>query len=94
MSRIVLTLLFVLLALPVRADAQVAAPAQRLIVEVVAVDGPFAGASVVVNGLRKATNAGGQATFDLAPGVSLEATFNPDFGQIEADPAVVNLTAF
>jgi hypothetical protein len=27
-------------------------------------------------------------------GATLDATFNPDFGQVEADPAVVNLTAF
>ncbi|MGH7673684.1 MAG: DUF5916 domain-containing protein, partial [Gemmatimonadales bacterium] len=26
--------------------------------------------------------------------LTLDATFNPDFGQVEADPAVVNLTAF
>ena len=27
-------------------------------------------------------------------GLTLDATFNPDFGQVEADPAVVNLSAF
>lgn len=37
---------------------------------------------------------GGDFLMDLSPGLSLEATFNPDFGQIEADPAVVNLSAF
>lgn len=40
----------------------------------------------------------GSAGLDLKYGVSsaltLDATINPDFGQIEADPAVVNLTAF
>jgi len=30
----------------------------------------------------------------LGPSLTLEATFNPDFGQVEADPAEVNLTAF
>jgi hypothetical protein len=30
----------------------------------------------------------------LGPNLTLEATFNPDFGQVEADPAEVNLTAF
>ena len=30
----------------------------------------------------------------LTSNVTLDATINPDFGQIEADPAVVNLTAF
>jgi hypothetical protein len=28
------------------------------------------------------------------PGLTLAATINPDFGQVEADPAVVNLSAF
>ncbi len=40
----------------------------------------------------------GSAGVDLKYGVSsaltLNATINPDFGQIEADPAVLNLTAF
>ncbi|MCM2271273.1 MAG: carbohydrate binding family 9 domain-containing protein [candidate division Zixibacteria bacterium] len=30
----------------------------------------------------------------LGPNLTLDATFNPDFGQVEADPAVVNLSAF
>lgn len=30
----------------------------------------------------------------IGPNLTLEATVNPDFGQIEADPAEVNLTAF
>jgi hypothetical protein len=30
----------------------------------------------------------------LGPSLTLDATFNPDFGQVEADPAEVNLTAF
>ena len=32
--------------------------------------------------------------YALTPGLTLTATINPDFGQVEADPAVVNLTAF
>lgn len=32
--------------------------------------------------------------YALLPGVTLTATVNPDFGQVEADPAVVNLDAF
>src|SRR2546430_6052800 len=32
--------------------------------------------------------------FAVAPGLTLTTTINPDFGQVEADPAVVNLTAF
>jgi hypothetical protein len=34
------------------------------------------------------------AKYALTPGLTLTSTFNPDFGQVEADPAVVNLTAF
>jgi hypothetical protein len=30
----------------------------------------------------------------LSPALTLTSTLNPDFGQVEADPAVVNLTAF
>jgi hypothetical protein len=30
----------------------------------------------------------------LTPNITLDATVNPDFGQVEADPAVLNLTAF
>ncbi|MCU0256525.1 MAG: carbohydrate binding family 9 domain-containing protein [Vicinamibacterales bacterium] len=32
--------------------------------------------------------------YALTPGLTLTATVNPDFGQVEADPAVVNLSAF
>jgi hypothetical protein len=32
--------------------------------------------------------------YALTPGLTLTTTVNPDFGQVEADPAVVNLSAF
>ena len=32
--------------------------------------------------------------YALRPGLTLTGTVNPDFGQVEADPAVVNLSAF
>jgi hypothetical protein len=32
--------------------------------------------------------------YAVKPGVTLTATVNPDFGQVEADPAVVNLSGF
>jgi hypothetical protein len=32
--------------------------------------------------------------YALRPGLTLTGTLNPDFGQVEADPAVVNLSAF
>jgi hypothetical protein len=37
---------------------------------------------------------GVDAKYSLTPGLTLTTTINPDFGQVEADPAVVNLTAF
>jgi hypothetical protein len=37
---------------------------------------------------------GGDLKMGIGPNLTLEATMNPDFGQVEADPAVVNLTAF
>jgi len=37
---------------------------------------------------------GADLKYALTPGLTLTATVNPDFGQVEADPAVVNLTAF
>jgi hypothetical protein len=38
--------------------------------------------------------AGGDLKIGITPNVTLDATVNPDFGQVEADPSVVNLTAF
>ena len=32
--------------------------------------------------------------YGLTAGSTIEATFNPDFGQVEADPAVLNLTVY
>jgi uncharacterized protein DUF5916/cellulose/xylan binding protein with CBM9 domain len=37
---------------------------------------------------------GGDARFLLTSNLTLAATVNPDFGQVEVDPAVVNLSAF
>ena len=37
---------------------------------------------------------GGDLTWGLGGNFNLNATFNPDFGQVESDPAVINLTAF
>ena len=38
--------------------------------------------------------AGGDLKMGLGPNLTLDATINPDFGQVEADPAEVNLTAY
>jgi hypothetical protein len=37
---------------------------------------------------------GADAKIGLASNLTLDATVNPDFGQVEADPAVLNLSAF
>ena len=41
-----------------------------------------------------AFRAGGDVKVGLGPNFTIDATFNPDFGQVEADPAEVNLSAF
>jgi hypothetical protein len=41
-----------------------------------------------------AATAGADLKYGLTPNLTLTATVNPDFGQVEADPAVVNLSAF
>jgi hypothetical protein len=38
--------------------------------------------------------AGGDFKMGVGPNLTLEGTVNPDFGQVEADPAEVNLSAF
>lgn len=37
---------------------------------------------------------GADVRYRLSPGLTLSAAINPDFGQVEADPSEVNLTAF
>ncbi len=65
---------------------------------------PFVVASSAVNGradpadpFQAGANAAGRAGLDLkiglGPNLTLQATINPDFGQVEADPAEVNLSA-
>ncbi|MBO6778294.1 MAG: carbohydrate binding family 9 domain-containing protein [Rhodothermales bacterium] len=53
---------------------------------------------VAGNPFEDGSGFGGRAGFDLRYGIgaqfNLDATINPDFGQVEADPAVINLTAF
>lgn len=50
------------------------------------------------NPFQTAANLDGRVGADvkmgLGPNLTLETTINPDFGQVEADPAEVNLTAF
>ncbi|HEX5107723.1 MAG TPA: DUF5916 domain-containing protein [Vicinamibacterales bacterium] len=50
------------------------------------------------NPFQRTPDPGAKAGLDLkyavTPALNLTATVNPDFGQVEADPAVVNLSAF
>lgn len=52
----------------------------------------------ITDPLTDSPDPGGAIGLDLkyavTPGLTLTATVNPDFGQVEADPAVVNLDAF
>jgi hypothetical protein len=43
---------------------------------------------------KTSIDVGGDVKYRLAPNVTLDATINPDFGQVEADPAVLNLSAY
>ena len=45
-------------------------------------------------GKKNGFNAGIDAKIGLTNNFTLDLTVNPDFGQVEADPSVVNLTAF
>jgi Domain of unknown function (DUF5916)/Carbohydrate family 9 binding domain-like len=43
---------------------------------------------------ERAVRVGADAKYLLTSNLTLDATVNPDFGQVEVDPAVVNLSAF
>lgn len=66
---------------------------------------PYLAGASAVNGSRDARNpfdngrnlssrVGADMKMGLGPNLTFQATINPDFGQVEADPAEVNLTAF
>jgi hypothetical protein len=66
---------------------------------------PYIAESATVNSSRDPANPfddgrnlrsrlGADIKMGLGPNLTLDATVNPDFGQVEADPAEVNLTAF
>jgi len=46
------------------------------------------------SGEQYSGNAGFDLKFGLKSNLTLDATINPDFGQVEVDPAVINLSAF
>jgi hypothetical protein len=43
---------------------------------------------------RSNVTLGGDVKYRVASNLTLDATINPDFGQVEADPAVLNLSAY
>jgi hypothetical protein len=51
-------------------------------------------ANPLIDGSERGGAFGVDIKYAVTPGLTLTATINPDFGQVEADPAVVNLTAF
>ena len=74
-------------------------PSRRLeILPYVAADSRLIGDRDPGNPFDGGGNLGGRVGMDLkvglGPNLTLEATVNPDFGQVEADPAEVNLSAF
>jgi len=46
------------------------------------------------DGKNLGARGGADLKMGLGPNITLDGTVNPDFGQVEADPAVVNLSAF
>ena len=56
---------------------------------------PYAmGRTILDSGADYFGNAGVDIRYGITSSLSLNATVNPDFGQVEADPAQLNLTAF
>ena len=45
-------------------------------------------------GRAQAVSLGADVKYGLTSNLTVDATINPDFGQVEADPSVLNLTAF
>ncbi len=46
------------------------------------------------SGHKQSANGGLDVRYSLSSNLTLDATFNPDFGQVELDPAVINLSAY
>jgi Domain of unknown function (DUF5916)/Carbohydrate family 9 binding domain-like len=57
------------------------------------VDGDFDG-NPFTDGKETDFSGGADLKMGLGPNLTLDATFNPDFGQVELDPAQINLSAF
>ncbi|HEX7121170.1 MAG TPA: DUF5916 domain-containing protein, partial [Gemmatimonadaceae bacterium] len=55
---------------------------------------PAAAGDPYNDGRQLRLDAGGDLKYLLTSNLTLDATFNPDFGQVEVDPASLNLTAY
>lgn len=56
--------------------------------------GPSEPGDPFFDGREAEARAGLELSYGLGSAFTLDATVNPDFGQVEADPAVINLSAF
>jgi hypothetical protein len=56
--------------------------------------GPAEPGDPFFDGSKAGVRVGSDLRVGLGPSFTLDATVNPDFGQVEADPAVINLSAF
>ena len=56
--------------------------------------GPAQAGDPFFDGTSRNARVGMDLSYGLGAAFTLDATFNPDFGQVEADPAVINLSAF
>ena len=57
-------------------------------------NGPAEPGDPFFDGSAQGARVGVDLSYGLGSSFTLDATINPDFGQVEADPAVINLTAF
>ncbi|MEX2465582.1 MAG: DUF5916 domain-containing protein [Gemmatimonadota bacterium] len=77
---------------------RVTRPSRRLEVRPYAVTSLHRGPAEPGNPYFTGSDASGRVGADISYGLgaafTLDATINPDFGQVEADPAVINLSAF
>jgi hypothetical protein len=79
-------------------NVQVPPPSRRIEARPYVVTGLHTGPSKAgdpfFDGTDLSSRIGTDLRFGLGSAFTLDATINPDFGQVEADPAVINLSAF
>lgn len=79
-------------------DGVEARAARRIELRPYALQSVYRGPVEAGNPFRTGSDAASRVGTDLRVGIgsafALDATINPDFGQVEADPAVINLSAF